>query len=302
MNLFYFEFILSKNCNQGCSYCDLLTKGITEQSVADLNYIEWVIDVIPAEHLFIGLSGGEPGLISNLPDIVNMIKSKNKVDRVQIMSNGLVRVNYPELIPELDMYNEHLVTRIVDTELIKFYSLDFEYHKNIKNVIVLDDITTASILNNFDYFKQYGLFDDEKFWLKSFVPRSGVFDTDHKNNIFALYDKLNTEYSNYAKQQLTTINETARTACKHVSFLPAVDVDDQTIIHCTYHDFTDRVMFNCTPENLSKLVNKTLFADIQANYCKHCYLYYGDHEFLTSKNQQNRRAWLPEGSDIMLYI
>jgi len=301
-NLFFLEFILNKNCNKQCSYCDLLTKGITTKAEIDIDYIDWLINNIPTDNLFIELTGGEPGLVSNLPEIVQMLKSANNVKRIQLMSNGLVRINYPDLIAEVDMYNEHFIDKIVDSTIKTFYPIEIAQQKNIRNVVVLDKVTTVSILENYEYFEQFGLFNEDNYWLKMFVPRSNDIDAEHIAHIIKLCTKLDTNYSNFCKQQLTTMDDDARLTCMYTSFLPSIDIEDKKILHCAYHNFTDRYEYECTSENLDRLINKTLFKDITATYCEDCYLYYTAPEFLKAPNKQNRRAYLPADSNSILYI
>ena len=75
-----------------------------------------------------------------------------------------------------------------------------------------------------------------------------------------------------------------------MSFLPGIDVVDKKIVHCAYHNFTNRIEYECTSENLEKLVNKTLFKDITGEtYCDTCYLYSQDSEFLSQPNKANQR-------------
>lgn len=285
--LFFIELILNKACNQRCSYCDLSSKGITENTEADVDYIEWVIQSVPTNNLVIGLSGGEPGLIANLPDVVAKVQSMNNVERVQIMSNGLVRINFPELVALVNRYNEHLVNQINGQNIIKFYPIDFDHQNNIRYVIVLDEITVQSLLDNYDYFEQEGLFNEEKFWLKQFVSRTGIFNPQHKENLLALYKKLGTFRSEYCTKQLTILDIEAQEICKKVSYLPSVDIIDKKIIHCLFHNFTNRIEYACTEDNLYKLVNKTLFENIDSPYCDQCYMYQRNTKLLKSKNNTN---------------
>jgi len=287
--LFYLEFILTKNCNQKCPYCDLTNKNITTTSEADIDYIKWLLDTIPTDNLYIEITGGEVGLISNLHDLATTIKLHKNVKFARIMSNGLVRINHPSTIDIVDRYNEHLVEYINGTEFIKFYNMDFDYQDNIKYVIVLDERTVRSILENYEYFEEYGLFNKNKFWLKQYVPRNGKFTPEHKADLLALYSKINTTQSKYCTTQLMVDNNNAREVCKKVSFLPGIDIIDRKLLHCSYHNFTDRITYDCTKTTLTKLVNKTLFKDEAGAYCDQCYLYFRDADFLAANNNSNYR-------------
>lgn len=279
--------ILTKNCNEYCKYCDLKNKGYTAQSETDLDYIKWIINTAPADNLFIEVTGGEPGLITNLSDVIYFLKSSKKIKKTRMMSNGLVRITHGDLFKEVDFYNEHLVNKIVGKNIEKFYPLEFIYSDNARTVIVLDAGSTSSILKNFDYYKSIGLFNEENFWLKLFVNRTVGVINQHLTDSIKLYDKINTSQAMHCKYRLTNIDKEPQTICKHVSWLPAIDIVDKKILHCAYHNFTNRIEYECNSENLDKLINKTLFQNIDAPYCDTCYLYSDYSDCLSKNNKAN---------------
>lgn len=287
MNLFFIELILTKDCNQCCTYCDLKNKNNTTQREADLDYIKWIIGAVPTDNLFIEVTGGEPGLITNLPDVISFLNSSNKIKSTRLMSNGLVRITHGDLFKEVDFYNEHLVNKIVGKNIEKFYPLEFIYADNARTVIVSDAESTSSLLENFDYYNKFGLFNENDFWLKLYVQRTIAIADKHLADTIKLYDKINTSSTMYRKYRLTNIDKQARTICKHVSWLPAIDIVDKKILHCAYHNFTNRIEYKCNLENLNKLINKTLFQNIDASYCDSCYLYNENFDCLSAKNKSN---------------
>jgi len=289
--LFFLEFTLTNYCNETCEYCDLAStfKNHSTKVEADLDKFKWIINSLDTNNLYIELCGGEPGLVSNLPDFIDFINSCDKVKKTQLMSNGLVRAIHPELIERVDHYNEHIIKNIEYKHINKFYNLPFEFRKNTRYVVVLDYYTTYALYYNFDHWKEFGLFNESNFWLKNYVDRTNPIHHKHKELLFLLYDKINTSYAKYSAAQLSNENEIARTVCKKISFLPVINLETDKIIHCAYHNFTSQLEKELTQENLSLLLTKRLFFNDNPSYCENCHLYFDDYKFLLSNNKANRK-------------
>lgn len=289
--MFFVEFCLTKKCDQRCYYCDVNHKGFTEEVEIDLDYFKWIVDELGKEtkHLMVELCGGEPGLVSNLPDIVEFLLSHKSVEKTQIMSNGLVRVKHEALIDLVDWYNEHLVMDIVGTEVKKFHDMEFLYAPHTKNVIVMTERTVNSLIENEDYFRD--IIESPNFWFKTYVERGVWLSTDHVELLKDFYLKHKHVWlADHYMERLKFRDERLSVAvCAKSPFLPVIDMEDERIIHCAYHNFTDRITRNITEKNLSNLVKKSLFKyDEQPEYCKKCHHYYDDPIFLMKDNRSNR--------------
>jgi len=138
------QIILTRKCNQNCDYCDVWNK--TNNKPVDLDYLEQVLKAIDHDKFDITLAGGEIGIIPNFLEIFNLIKKYSK--RIKIMSNGAIRINYPQLIPECVFYHEHLVKTANKDKIIKFYDLDYVKGDNTTNIVVLDEPLTDYLLQH----------------------------------------------------------------------------------------------------------------------------------------------------------
>lgn len=283
--MFYVQFILTKDCNKNCSYCDLLTKNISQHTVSDYDLFEWVVGNIPSDNLYVELTGGEPGLVKNLSKFIGHIISSNKIKLSQIMSNGLVRLNHPELLSNVDYYNEHLVSSIMGKNINKFYDIDFRFEDNTKTVIVLDEITTNSIIDNYSYFKEYGLFDEDNFWLKLFVERT--YKNSFKSSLIKLLSLVDSDSSRHNIKRINGSDEFSRKVCSCNPYLPCIDLVDKKIIHCAYHNYTDVTSVDLTKENINKLIKGRLFTGVYPKYCDSCYHYFDDPLYLMKNKGSN---------------
>jgi len=289
-SFYYVQIIPSKRCNQSCYYCDLSNdlKNIDEEIQIDMDYFKWCIDTMGrhTNNLMIEISGGEPGLLSNLEEALIFLKNHSSVKKTQLMSNGLVRLKRPNLIHLVDSYFEHLVESIKDKQIHKFYDLEFMDFKHTRNVIVLDKNTTDALLKYKDFYSDF--YDEDKFWLKLFVERT--FSNTFKEKTTKLFKNINSEYAKFNIDRLNNKNTFGKDVCSKIPWLPCIDIEDEKIIHCAYHDFTDRITKKLNAENLIKLIDGKLFvSDGQPSYCKECYHFYDDPLFLMRVNKSNRK-------------
>lgn len=286
-NVFFLEFLPTRLCNQSCPYCDLSPsqRNITKKVEMDLDYFKWIINSLQTNNLMIEICGGEPGLVSNLEDALLFLKDHKSVVKTQLMSNGLIRYERPELLTLVDSYNEHLIKNIHGEHVEKFYDMEFDDIDNTKYVIVLSEQTTKSLLYNFDRYEKF--FNEDKFWLKLFVERSTI--NNHKKDIIELFQRIDSEYAKFNIERMGAIDTFAQTVCAKFPWLPCISLEDKKIIHCAYHNFTDTVEKDVTLENLDLLVNKRLFYDHTAPYCQNCYHYHHDPLFLMRTNKSNQQ-------------
>src|SRR5690606_34826840 len=90
-SLSYCEWIITPRCNFKCPYCKPLKGRIAEE--ISLSSIKEIISVLSEMNLkYIHLTGGEPTVRKDLPEIICAIKSKGI--RVGLSSNGSAKTEY----------------------------------------------------------------------------------------------------------------------------------------------------------------------------------------------------------------
>lgn len=278
MKLFFLELIVTKKCNQKCSYCNVypLSKYKTIDNIeVDIDFLKYILNCFNDCNLFLELCGGEPGLISNLDNVYKVLSDTKHIQKIQIMSNGLVRKNgYEWLTNKNLLYNEHNVKEIHNKEILKFYpELDFEKHVNWKYVIVTSKPTINSLLNNYEYFQSVGMFD-KHFWYKMLVEK--VYSIDgFAEKLKEFYKKLNPDglevHLNFINYFLDPNKcKPKKVLCAKNSPLPGVDMETNELMHCCSNlETTKRVKFN--KENVELLKHNKLFN--YESYCDSCYVF-----------------------------
>ena len=281
MKLYFLEFILTTKCNQQCEYCNVFNINPKETKLeVDIDFLKYILKLIP-NNTIIEFCGGEPGLLSNLDDAFRLAVSSPKVEIVQVMSNGLVRLNgYDWLDRKNVWYFEHLIQDIDGLEIKKFYNnLDFVESPGWKYVIVTTYRTTRSLLTHFDHYKDLGMFGD-MFWYKMMNPK--VYGIEpFLPDIKEFFNMLGKECDNhYILDSLCkidsitspTINNTAlKYTCGLNSPQPTINFETKEIFHCgAFLGPSKRYPF--TEENFIKHLHCDLFTNME-NYCKSCYIY-----------------------------
>jgi len=272
MKVFFVELLLTKYCNQSCSYCNVfpMTKYNKEPEV-DLDFLKEVLDSFETNNLFIELCGGEPGCVTNLDDVYKTVKNHKNVKYIQIMSNGLVRKKrYPWLNDKILYYNEHLIKTIKDKKIIKFYKdMDFVPELNRKFVVVTTKEIINSLIKNFKYYKLMGMFD-KRFWYKIMVDKSSTIDLFHEEleAFLKKIEHLDIRMLEYFKNP--NDNMAQKKMCAMNPPNVGIDFETKEIIHCcAFLDKSKRYPF--TKENCQKVLYNQLF-EIQ-DYCKNCYVF-----------------------------
>lgn len=155
--------LLTSKCNMRCWYCDHKDSYSNDFSLEiDTEYILETLSLFP-KHLHVELSGGEPGLVANLVDVINDISSLPNVDSIDVLSNGLAHLRFGSEIfknEKLKSYREH------------WLGGDFKNpHSKYEQVVVL----TEDNLNYF--FLKIGMFykdspiSDKRIEFKLFTPK-----------------------------------------------------------------------------------------------------------------------------------
>ena len=279
MKVFFLELLITKYCNQKCSYCDVYptTKFKNEVEVeVDIDFLNTVLKYFDYSNMFIELCGGEPGCVQNLDEVFKVLYNHKNVKGIQIMSNGLVRKKgYDWLTDNKVIYNEHLVKYIDGTNIVKFYEeLDFEKFNNRRYVIVTTEKTIDSLLNNYQYFEKIGMFD-EIFWYKILIDKTFSIDGFY-NKLKEFYNKINHKDSQYHLERIQYFldgkdcNISKKALCAINSPQPGIDFETKEILHCSaFVNKTDRVNFNNI--NCQKVLDMELFN--LRDYCKTCYVF-----------------------------
>lgn len=264
--MFFIELLLTNNCNAHCNYCSF-TKNVSQTSEVDIDYLRYILKCLPCD-LFLEISGGEPGLISNLDDVILTLVNSKNCKKIQIMSNGLVRHNNifnsifcdPLIESKLHLYNEHLILNIDKNNILeKLYNYDFLHYNKYRNIIVL----TPSVLNNISVkfmneIKPFTIF-------KILIPNTLKTTSDY-------YKKLNAFKSIIFEPYLNDIKYTAsrRKLCGCYSHNPSIHLQFKKIYHCTiFHTVCDKK--EVSKDNLEKLLKGTLFT--YKDYCSTCNFY-----------------------------
>lgn len=278
--MFFLELKPTLKCNQTCYYCDVHGRSKFEKSTPYINtdYLRYILSCHGVVDLFVQVSGGEVGLLSNVDEFFNTIYDHPRVKYVGIESNGLLRKNGFDFNRGNTLYSEHLIFDIDGQTIKTFYKLGFErINKRHRFVIVSTEKTVDSILNNFNFYKDRGLFR-ERFWFKIIVPKS--YDITFLEKLYTFYEKLN-EFQNYSWELFrldAAIKKKDHTAYQKYCAInppqPFIDFERTELVHCGVVSERGR-RFKLTRDNIKSNMQCNLFG--LEDYCKTCYVYdYGD--------------------------
>jgi len=273
MKVYNIGILLTRQCNQHCYYCDVYKPYENKQIEVDLDYVQYVISLYGDIPLHIEISGGEPGLIINLVDIITSLLSKRNVIKMSLLSNGLCRNKYniPELFgKKLNYYQEHSMLDIVNTDCLYFEPENEILEDWMEQIIVLTDTTLNSLLNNFDYFESIDFFKPNRYF-KSITPKKETLkaDIDKLMLFFNKIKQYNTLYL-YGEMSQYLPRADTRQLCAQYSYNPFIDIDAKKLRHCSMQ--VDRsVSYDITSENIQLSLKGKLFS--YKSYCSVCYKY-----------------------------
>jgi organic radical activating enzyme len=233
------------SCNKDCHYC---TSYTLEQRnlIVDMDFLKRTLDYLKNYKVRVCLLGGEPGLIKNLDEVINEVKSyPNFV--CEVLSNSMVRRRWPHVLedPEI-LYVEHIILDFYEHEITKLGPYDFH------NVNDNNNFNLVIKTPNFEKYKDKYPDDMKKLshkntlW-KEFNGRSPIFDFDIQ------------------------AAEIDRKMCAAFPQVPVIDFEKQHITHCSKKFANNAILsknFELTQENVDKMMNFRLFK--YENYCKTC--------------------------------
>lgn len=276
--MYFIELIATRKCNQNCYYCTTKQEDSVE---VDLHFVRWALDRCPKE-LGVELTGGEIGLVSNLNDFYETVKSHNSIKHIMVLSNGLVRQLGVPWLTEVE-YWEHLIWDIVDKEIIKFYPLNID--RNHKNIIVMTKKTTKSLVENWGYFKDMGMFTDS-FFYKMMNHKSDVMIDDYIDDLILFYKRLDNLY--YQRMilgyKIKSFQQTERKLCQKYSPNPFIDIQRRELGHCAIN-VNQSVRVPMSEENMKKMMNGELSRE--AHYCQKC----NSFDNGEGRNRENNRSY-----------
>lgn len=255
--------MLTKRCNQSCYYCT--TYSVLEETVVDIDYLDWVLDQLPNE-TSVELTGGEIGLVENIDIVYHRLRRHPHIKNITALSNGLLRKRDTTWLKDIE-YWEHLIYEIKGKEIIKFYQ-ELDLNQLHKYIIVATQTTVASLLANWDYFDSMGIFEPN-FDYKIMNHKSRTDIRSYTNDLIDLYSRLGNIFSKRMIMHYFMPNYIRREKelCKKWSPNTFIDFQTKQLGHCAMNVLmSNKVEFN--KENLLKMINGEFSNN---DYCKKCY-------------------------------
>jgi organic radical activating enzyme len=274
MKGYSFNIIFSKRCNQKCYYCDVWSQDIKYKTRIDIDKLNEVLNYFP-DNSVVRLNGGEPGLLENIEEGVEVILKHPKIKYLVIYSNGYIRYkNFDFINEDRVFYQEHLILDIKDKKINKFYDMDFD--SKYKYVIILAENTTKSLLYNYDYYKKIGLFNNN-FYFKMLVNKT-IDCYNYINLVEELLNKISLDTGrsfDFAKTVIERVKNNnhdlkLKRSCIAFPYNMFIDFETNQIGHCTMVTSKTKT-YPLTKQNIERNLKGLLFTEDEA--CKNCYMY-----------------------------
>lgn len=284
LNYFKLGILTTRKCNQCCYYCNNYNTN-SDKTIIDIDYLLWILKIYNnnnINNLYIELSGGEPSLIENISDVIQILHNINYVTKIDILSNGLFRKKYYNL---LDYYTnltciEHNCLNINNKTINYFYNdITFFNNKynNVEPLIVLDELTLDSLINNFNYFNNIQLFNN-KVDFKILTPKLTDLTDDLLNKYNIFYQLLKDNYLNYRKifndylflKRKPSCNINNITACAKVSSMQYIDLENKKLGQCSMN-VVENQNVDINEKNIHDAIIGKLFN--KSEYCNKCIKY-----------------------------
>jgi len=275
MKGYSFNIIFSKKCNQNCYYCDVWSQDILKYNTeVDIDLLMYYLNYFP-KHSVARINGGEPGLLTNLYDAVVTMLNHPNIEKVAIYSNGLVRylqkapLDHPNVV-----YQEHLIQDIIGKNIHTFYNMAFD--NKYKYVVILTENTTNSLIDDFDYFLNYGLMTNN-FYFKILVSK--VISCDSYiakiDKLFTLLQEKTNRNISFQRQVIERIKDkkedlTLKKICASFPYNVYLDFETMQLGHCTMITSKTKT-YPLNKYNIEKNLKGQLFGLDDA--CKVCKLY-----------------------------
>lgn len=278
-SLFNLGILLTRKCNQRCYYCNNFNVN-SDFTEIDIDYLDWILNLytqhIPNIH--VELSGGEPGLISNIDQVFELLIKKESVKKVSVLSNGMIRklgYNLKDVFKnKFYGYTEHFCLEIRDKDILFFYpELPFYDLKSdwIDFVLVLSDVTLDSLLANIKHYQN--IYNLPIQW-KSITPKKYYPTDDYIQKIEKFFNII-LKYNSNAIVDLARINllkQKNKTnlykTCSKISIFQFIDLEYKKIGMCSMQ-VEQSTKYDITNENIKKAITGTLFS--HNSFCEKCY-------------------------------
>lgn len=268
MNLYFLQLITSKSCNQKCYYCNVYEP--IREVVIDIDFLKFVLDCCPF-NTGIEFTGGEVGLISNLDETFKTIYDHKNIKHIIALSNGMLRKRNVDWLDKVE-YWEHLVFDILpNKDIMRFYDLELEpINDRHKIVIVTTETTTNSLISNWEYFKELGMFRPH-FFYKLMNHKTHTISS-YFDKVYILFKFLNDKFSMRMIDEYIYKMKHSKFYCTYNSPNPFVDFDTKEIGHCAV-SIPDSQRMPFSKENLQMQMEGRLFPRYNPSYCENCYVY-----------------------------
>ncbi len=308
--MFNLEFLLTRKCNQKCYYCNNSTYCDSQVEV-DLDYFRYILNMyynLGVKNIRLELSGGEPGLVSNIGDLIALANSLDYVKKIFVLSNGTLRKRFGSVRrlvgKKLDSYHEHYALDIVDRDILYFDKdiTPFNLENHTLSILILTDITLNSLLNNFDYFLEIGLFNRGADF-KLFTPKVDPLSVDILEKTKIFYEKLfkvkNIPKSTFLhiSKNYSCINRVIDPVkigiCARISDLQFIDLENKKIGQCSIL-VAQSPKYDVTEDNIKKALQGNLFTT--SDFCKSC-IRYADMDYYYFIRQVNCKRYINKGEN-----
>lgn len=251
-----YQLLLTRRCDLHCSYCNTYHQVSREEVEVDLNKLQWVLQKLGGCH--IEYSGGEPGLVQNLLDVLAIQPHKTQT----IYSNGLVRIKYGNDLQESIQYFEHVT---LDENGKFLYQLDPSWFAHGRRIVVV--VLTEDVLNAGPFPELYNY----SVWYKPITPKVQPVDLV-KTKIFLerclRTPRINSITKRFALKELSRMNNTDKiTQCSRLTPHLFIDLENDQIGQCCVD--TERCLkVPLTDRNLELAVKQALF--YSTALCEQC--------------------------------
>jgi len=197
------------------------------------------------------------------------------IEKVAIYSNGLVRylqkapLDHPNVV-----YQEHLIQDIIGKNIHTFYNMAFD--NKYKYVVILTENTTNSLIDDFDYFLNYGLMTNN-FYFKILVSK--VISCDSYiakiDKLFTLLQEKTNRNISFQRQVIERIKDkkedlTLKKICASFPYNVYLDFETMQLGHCTMITSKTKT-YPLNKSNIEKNLKGQLFGLDDA--CEVCKLY-----------------------------
>lgn len=285
--------LLTSKCNRACSYCDHMTTNSADfDASVDLEHMLDILSLFP-KHSYVELSGGEPGLLANLLEIIDGISSLDNVDSIDVLSNGLAYQRYGSDLfknEKLKSYREH------------WFSGDFENpHGKHEHVVVLSEDLLDYFFTKIEMFYEGSSISDKRIEFKLFTPKVYYPENRYFARCESFYNYIR-HYMTHPKtlehiqtqlhyiDQYNQLGSDGNYPCYLFPKNVFIDLEGNKIHQCSMAVCESRKSgYDITAENIRKLTMGKLF-DRPLTACSKCYKHdaaYSKTELLKRINQNN---------------